>query len=226
MFDLEIAFDGSTTRVAVQSGAVGDMGAYLAEVTASEPASGVLVVTDERVGEYYAATILKSLTSAGFQAHEHRIPHGETSKSLEILGEVYAALVRCRLGRDGVILALGGGVVSDLAGLAAATWMRGVRFVVCPPTLEADLDASIGGKTAINVPGGINDRGQPSLLGNQQIGVVAEALNLDLLDEHRALLMHLPSGTGERPSSAPTYRSATQGFWVLATAVAPSTPVR
>jgi 3-dehydroquinate synthase len=115
-----------------------------------------MLITDRHVESLYSESVLKSLGSAAFTADSCSIEPGEASKSLDTLAEVYQYLARCGLGRDGLILALGGGVVSDLAGFAAATWMRGVRFAICPTTLEADIDASIGDKTAINVPGAKN----------------------------------------------------------------------
>ncbi|MGB0716473.1 MAG: 3-dehydroquinate synthase [Phycisphaerae bacterium] len=95
------------------------------------------------------------------------IPAGEQSKSLEQLGKLYDFFATAGLDRNGTVIALGGGVVSDLAGFAAATWMRGVDFVICPTTLESDVDACLGGKTAINRPQGKNLVGafhQPKLI--------------------------------------------------------------
>jgi 3-dehydroquinate synthase len=152
MFDLRIESESQVTHVAVRLNVLQETGLLLRTVSGPEPTSRVLVITDERVGDLYGLAVLESLRSAGCEANEYRIPPGEASKSLKVLDDVYRSLIRFELDRDGVILALGGGVVSDLAGMAAATWMRGVRFAVCPTTLEADIDASIGGKTAINVP--------------------------------------------------------------------------
>jgi 3-dehydroquinate synthase len=167
VFDLSIQFETCVTQTLVRLNALRDVGALLRAARPSEPGLRVLVLTDERVGDLYGETVLESLEDAAFEAREHRIRPGEASKSLEVLGDVYQSLVRFELDRDGQILALGGGVVSDLAGFAAATWMRGVGFAVCPTTLEADVDASIGGKTAINVPGAKNLVGafhQPALV--------------------------------------------------------------
>ena len=99
---------------------------------------------------------MHSLESADLRTFVYAITAGETSKTLSVASEIYRFLTEHRIGRDGIIIALGGGVVSDLAGFVAATWMRGVRFVICPTTLEADIDACLGGKTAINVPGAKN----------------------------------------------------------------------
>lgn len=128
----------------------------------------VVVVSDTTVWPLYKGVIHQSLGAmAGSACHVHLIPPGDASKSLEQLGLLYDAFGRAGLARDGLVLTLGGGVVSDLAGLAAATWMRGVRFAICPTTLEADIDAAVGGKTGINHPAGKNMVGafyQPELV--------------------------------------------------------------
>lgn len=128
-------------------------------VSASHPSDTprtVLVVSDRNVGPLYAETAFVSLRNAGFETLEYVVDSGEASKSWVYADGMYRFLGERRFPRDGVIVALGGGVVSDLAGFVAATWMRGVRWVICPTTLEAMIDAAIGGKTAINIPGGKN----------------------------------------------------------------------
>ncbi len=114
------------------------------------------IVTDTNVGPLYLDRTCESLKAAGIEPRSMTIPAGEPSKSIAQLSAVYDQLALYRHGRDEPIIALGGGVVGDLAGLAAATWLRGVPFVQCPTTLEADIDASIGGKSAINHPSGKN----------------------------------------------------------------------
>jgi len=115
-----------------------------------------LLVTDDRVGPLYGSHLLESLQKCGFRAAVHRIPEGESSKSWVMADTLYRRLAEERCNRNDVLVALGGGVVSDLTGFVAATWMRGVRFAICPTTLEAAIDAAIGGKTAINLPSGKN----------------------------------------------------------------------
>lgn len=115
-----------------------------------------MVITDRHVGSLYASTVLRSLRDVGIDAVEYVLEPGEGSKSLACADGLFRYLSDRRFPRDGVIVAVGGGVVSDLAGFVAATWMRGVRWVICPTSLEAMIDASIGGKTAINIPGGKN----------------------------------------------------------------------
>jgi 3-dehydroquinate synthase len=123
---------------------------------ASASPVSIAIVTDETVAAHYLERVLRGLGEKSSTIPVLRIPAGERSKSPEQLSAVHEFLVAHRIGRDGLILALGGGVVSDLAGFAAATWMRGIDWVAVPTTLEAQIDASIGGKTAINIPGGKN----------------------------------------------------------------------
>lgn len=114
------------------------------------------IITDSEVGPLYADRALASLTGASIAATLMTIPAGESSKSLAIASELYDALAEGRHARDEPIIALGGGVVGDVAGFVAATWLRGVPFVQCPTTVEADVDASVGGKTAVNHSTGKN----------------------------------------------------------------------
>lgn len=116
----------------------------------------VALFTDETVGALYAHLVLTSLRSSGFDVEEFRFAAGEASKGLATVERAIDFLSRMHLGRDGLVVALGGGVVSDLAGFVASVWMRGVPLVICPTTLESAIDASIGGKTGINIPGGKN----------------------------------------------------------------------
>jgi 3-dehydroquinate synthase len=116
----------------------------------------VVVCADSTVAALYGDQVVASLAAAGLRTHLHTFPSGDASKNLLQLDRIYETLGKHGVGRDGVLLALGGGVTSDLTGFAAGTWMRGIRYVTCPTTLEADVDASVGGKTGINHAGGKN----------------------------------------------------------------------
>jgi 3-dehydroquinate synthase len=111
--------------------------------------TGVAIVTDANVRPW-AAKVAKSIKRAGLKTAIHAIPAGERSKSINQLHEVLAFLERQRIDRGGVVIAVGGGTVGDLAGFAAAVWQRGIRLVGVPTTLLAMVDSSIGGKTGIN----------------------------------------------------------------------------
>lgn len=116
----------------------------------------VLIVTDPQVGEHYLDKAVQSYKNAGFQVFTVTVPAGEESKSLRWLEHIHDAALEAGLDRSSAFVALGGGVIGDLAGFAAATFMRGVPVVQIPTTLLAQIDASVGGKTAVNHPKGKN----------------------------------------------------------------------
>ena len=118
--------------------------------------SRVAVITNPTVNAIYGEIARSSLESAGFAVTLIEIPDGEEYKSAATLSAVYDALIEAGLDRRSCIVALGGGVVGDLAGFAAATYLRGIPFVQVPTTLLAQVDSSVGGKTAIDHPRGKN----------------------------------------------------------------------
>jgi 3-dehydroquinate synthase len=108
------------------------------------------LVTDANIARLYGATVGAALRGAGFRLRTIEVPAGESSKSLAILERVYDGLAAAELDRNSPLFALGGGVVGDLAGFAAATWLRGLPLVQIPTTLVAQVDSALGGKTAVN----------------------------------------------------------------------------
>ncbi len=115
-----------------------------------------VVVTDENVADRYGEPVRAALRDAGVETDLVAVQPGDDSKSLEQAARLYDRFAEWRLARDDVVVAVGGGVVTDLAGFVGATWMRGVATVLCPTTLEADIDAGIGGKTGVNHASGKN----------------------------------------------------------------------
>ncbi|MGZ9586914.1 3-dehydroquinate synthase [Paenibacillus marinisediminis] len=113
--------------------------------------SPILVVTDENVAVLHLAAVTQSLESAGYHVAVHTVPAGETSKSLAHLEACITTALEAGLDRKSTVVALGGGVVGDLAGFVAASYMRGVRFMQMPTTILAH-DSSVGGKVAVNHP--------------------------------------------------------------------------
>ena len=142
--------------VRIGAGIMADLGASLREIDRFAKAKDVLVVTDSNVGPLYLAQAKASLAQAGFRAADIVVPAGEDSKSVEVAAEIWSAMAQLSLGRDCIVVALGGGVVGDLAGFVASTYMRGVSVVQVPTTLLAMVDSSVGGKTAVNLPEGKN----------------------------------------------------------------------
>ncbi|HVQ77567.1 MAG TPA: 3-dehydroquinate synthase, partial [Candidatus Binatia bacterium] len=109
-----------------------------------------VLVSDRAVAGRYGPAVRESLSGAGFQVTEFSIPGGEAAKALSVAERAWEALLEAGVDRSSTVLALGGGTVGDLAGFVAATYMRGINFVQLPTTVLAQVDAAIGGKTAIN----------------------------------------------------------------------------
>ncbi|MCD9029847.1 3-dehydroquinate synthase [Luteimonas sp. BDR2-5] len=132
-----------------------DDGALLA---APVRGNAAMIVSDRNVAPLYAQRVADALRAArpGLHVHTHVLPAGEAAKTLAHFTEVVNALADARLRRDATLFALGGGVIGDLAGFAAACWMRGIDCVQLPTTLLAMVDSSVGGKTAVDLPQGKN----------------------------------------------------------------------
>lgn len=161
--------------IIIEHGCLSSLGARCVKLGLSGVAA---VITNPTVSALYGRTVLDSLESAGFKAVQIEIPDGEEYKNCTTLNRVYDALLEAGVDRSSFIVALGGGVVGDLAGYAAATWLRGIRFVQVPTTLLSQVDSSVGGKTGIDHPLGKNLIGafyQPRL-------VLIDVATLDTLD--------------------------------------------
>jgi shikimate kinase / 3-dehydroquinate synthase len=139
--------------------------------------SRIAVVADSNLESLYLPGVVSLLQASGFKPFSCVVPAGEGSKNLNQLASLYDLFLQGRLDRRGAVIALGGGVIGDLAGYAAATFMRGVAFVQCPTTLLAMIDASIGGKTGINLPRGKNLAGA----FKQPAAVLADTVTLSTL---------------------------------------------
>jgi len=115
-----------------------------------------LIITNPTIAKYYLESVERSLQEAGFQVFVAQVPDGEAHKSLAEANRLYATCVEYRLERESIIVGLGGGVIGDLAGYVAATFMRGLPVVQVPTTLLSQVDSSVGGKVAVNLPQGKN----------------------------------------------------------------------
>ena len=152
--------------IVIGEGALGQLGAQVA-AQGLKPGTKVLVVTNPVVNAHYGAAALASLREAGFVSQLLVIEAGEEQKTPATVALIHNAAFEQKLERGSLIVALGGGVVGDMAGFAAASWLRGIAVVQVPTTLLAMVDASIGGKTGVNHPGGKNLIGafhQPKLV--------------------------------------------------------------
>lgn len=150
---VEVPLPGREYRIHIGPGLLTRTGQFCAAL--GRPGR-VLIVTNPTVARWYLPPLRNSLAAAGCQVHEAVIPDGEEYKSLAQAGELYAAAAGASLDRTDAVVALGGGVIGDLAGFVAATYLRGINFVQVPTTLLAQIDSSIGGKTAVNLPAGKN----------------------------------------------------------------------
>ena len=152
---IEVGLSANPYPVVIGRGALSALGQQILG-QGIKAATKVLVVTNPVVNEHYGAKVLASLEAAGFNASLLVIEAGEDQKTPATVGLIHDAAFARKLERGSLIVALGGGVVGDMAGFAAASWLRGIAVVQVPTTLLAMVDASIGGKTGVNHPGGKN----------------------------------------------------------------------
>ena len=139
--------------IMIERGLLQDVGKH---IHSNYNSKKIAVVTDTNVDPLYGNILLDSLTAQGFMVTKIVIPPGEKSKSMAMLEFLYGQFLDFKISRSDLIIAFGGGVVGDLVGYAAATYLRGIRFIQIPTTLLAQIDSSIGGKVAVNLPNGKN----------------------------------------------------------------------
>jgi 3-dehydroquinate synthase len=165
-------------RIEIGEGLLSGSGDWAASVL-GEPAARAVLVSNPKVFGIYGKTVEQSLKAAGFRVVVWLMGDGERFKTWRTAEKLIAELNRERVGRNDIIVALGGGVVGDLAGFAAAIHLRGIRFLQIPTTLLAMIDSSVGGKTGVNSPSGKN------LIGafHQPSGVLVDIAVLETLDE-------------------------------------------
>jgi 3-dehydroquinate synthetase len=173
---VRVALDARSYDIVIGRGLLSSLGARIA---ALRPGAKAVVVSDENVVRHHLAAAEASLSRAGIAASRVIVPPGESSKSYRIFEQVCEAVIDSRIERGDLIVALGGGVVGDLAGFVASVLRRGLDYVQVPTTLLADVDSSVGGKTAIDSAHGKN------LVGafHQPILVLADTALLDTLPD-------------------------------------------
>ncbi|MBI3604184.1 MAG: 3-dehydroquinate synthase [Nitrospirae bacterium] len=182
--------------ILIEAGLLREVGARLRELGL---AGKVAVVTNPVVAKLYAPAVLRSLKAAGYQTRMIVVPEGERAKSLRWVSAILDELVRARFERGSVLLALGGGVVGDLAGFAASIFVRGIPFVQVPTTLVSQVDSSVGGKTGVNHPLGKNLIGafhqprlvliDPDTLGTlparERVAGLAEVIKYGMIEDEK-----------------------------------------
>ena len=147
MEKVSVKLSSNSYDVLIGAGLLAQTGARLKKLGFSGKA---VVVTDSKVKKLYGDALKQNLTASGFEAHLIEVPQGEEQKSLETAGRLYNDLTDFYAERNTPVLALGGGVIGDLTGFVAATYMRGVPLIQIPTTLLSQGDSSLGGKTAVN----------------------------------------------------------------------------
>ncbi|MBE6824984.1 MAG: 3-dehydroquinate synthase [Ruminococcaceae bacterium] len=177
MKQLIVNTKSSSYDILIEKGILSRCAEYIAQVIRGKKA---MIITDSNVAPLYLDTVSKSLTEYGFDVYSHIFTAGEKSKHLGTISDIYDSLSEHDFTRKDFIVALGGGVVGDIAGFAAATYMRSIDFVQIPTTLLSQVDSSVGGKTGVDTKYGKNLVGafyQPKL-------VVIDPLTLDTLSDH------------------------------------------
>ena len=163
--------------VTIQRGVLDQAGALTAQV--KKPGCQVMIVSDSNVFPLYGQRVIASLEGAGFRVSQFVFPAGEEHKQIATVCQMYEALAQNGFTRSDLLLTLGGGVAGDMGGFAAATYLRGIPFVQVPTTLLSQVDASVGGKTGVDLPFGKN------LVGafHQPLAVLADPDTLQTLPE-------------------------------------------
>ena len=176
---------GGGYDILIEKGIIKDCGEYIAGVT---KAKKIAVISDTNVAPLYLDTVKSSLEKEGFAVYDYVFPAGESSKTTGTVVKMVEYLADCGLTREDTVVALGGGVCGDMAGFAAAIYLRGIKFIQIPTTLLSQVDSSVGGKTGVDLPQGKNLCGafhQPAL-------VLIDPNVLDTLSEH-----YVRDGMGE-----------------------------
>src|SRR5262245_7632847 len=150
---VNVALAGRAYDIAIGRGLLASLGKRLA---ALRPGARVAIVTDDTVEKLHLAAAEKSLSEAGIATSKIVVASGEGSKSFPVFERVCEELIAARIERNDLVVALGGGVIGDLAGFASSVVRRGLDYVQVPTTLLAQVDSSVGGKTAIDSPQGKN----------------------------------------------------------------------
>ena len=144
---------GKPYDIIIEKGVIDSAGAFAKQLSCAAKAC---VVTDTNVAPLYLERVVKSLENSGLETVTHIFEAGEKSKHLGTISEIYATLANFRMTRKDIIVALGGGVCGDMAGFAAASYLRGIDFIQIPTSLLAQVDSSVGGKTGVDLPQGKN----------------------------------------------------------------------
>ncbi len=160
---LTVDLGASSYPIYIENGLLKNAASYIETVFTGKR---IMIISDDNVYPLYGEKLLDVLSTA-WECHSLVLPHGESTKGFQSLPRIYDALLAAGISRSDLVIALGGGVIGDLAGFAASSFLRGVRLVQIPTSLLAQVDSSVGGKVAVDLPQGKNLVGaffQPSLV--------------------------------------------------------------
>lgn len=149
--NLTVDLGDKSYPIYIEKGILSQAGTYLEKMFSGKK---IFIVSDDNVFPLYAETLLTALSR--WECHTLVLPHGEPTKSFETLPKLYKAMLDTKLSRSDLVIALGGGVIGDLTGFAASSYLRGVKYVQIPTSLLAQVDSSVGGKVAVDLPQGKN----------------------------------------------------------------------
>ena len=135
----------------IENGILAQAGEYIPQIFSGKK---VMIVSDDNVFPLYGEKLVNALSR--YECHTLVLPHGEATKSFQTLPEIFAAMLEAKISRSDLVIALGGGVMGDLVGFAASSYLRGVKLVQVPTSLLAQVDSSVGGKVAVDLPQGKN----------------------------------------------------------------------
>lgn len=150
---IRVKLPHTSYQVVIASNILSQLGSYLESLNLGQK---ILLISNPEIFAHYGKIVVNSLAKSGFKVFNHLITPGELYKTLDSIARIYDTALENRLERSSTMVALGGGVIGDMTGFAAATWLRGINFVQVPTSLLGMVDASIGGKTGVNHPQGKN----------------------------------------------------------------------
>ena len=150
-----VSLGNDSYEVTVRPGIINNIGEELNRIGINNDKK-ILIISNQEISTLFGEKLLNSLKKYNFRANIFNIKAGETHKNLASLTNIYNAAFEIGLERNSLMIALGGGIVGDVTGFAAATWLRGIKYIQIPTTLLSMVDSSVGGKTAVNHPKGKN----------------------------------------------------------------------
>ncbi|MGV8982074.1 3-dehydroquinate synthase [Clostridium sp.] len=153
MYSIEVKASSGSYPIYIKNGLLGEIGSEVKKIYKGRK---IAIVTDSNVNKFYGQKVISALNEEGFETFKIVVKAGEESKSFETLLQVYDKLLDFNINRGDIIIALGGGVVGDMTGFVASTFLRGIPLIQIPTTLLAQVDSSVGGKVAVDLPRGKN----------------------------------------------------------------------